>query len=164
MSVRGYWWVLLSNWGSFVLLTVPYNFIYQKRILICNGLSASMETVLYCSSFVLSCNISYCLTLELNFEPTLHFGHQKKKKKNPHANKMCPILETACAGACQTPLSIAFSRQEYWSSVAISQSRDRTQVSCTAGRFFYQLSYQGRSWYISGSFLYTVGFSFLMFF
>ena len=44
--------------------------------------------------------------------------------------------------AHQTLLSIGFSRQEYWSRVAIpfsrgsSQPRDRTQVSCIASRFF----------------------------
>ena len=44
--------------------------------------------------------------------------------------------------AHQAPLSIGFSRQEYWSGVAIpfsrgsSRPRDRTQVSCIAGRFF----------------------------
>ena len=47
--------------------------------------------------------------------------------------------------ARQDPLSMAFSRQEYWSGFAMSVSkrsslpRDRTHVSCvscTAGRFF----------------------------
>ena len=44
--------------------------------------------------------------------------------------------------AHQAPLSMGFSRQEYWSGVAMSFSRgssrprDRTQVSCTAGRLF----------------------------
>ena len=43
--------------------------------------------------------------------------------------------------ACRAPLSMGFSRQEYWSglpfpSVGSSWPRDRTQVSCTAGRFF----------------------------
>ena len=42
--------------------------------------------------------------------------------------------------ACQTPLSIGFPRQEYWSAISFSrgssQPKDLTQVSCNAGRFF----------------------------
>ena len=44
--------------------------------------------------------------------------------------------------ACQDPLSMGFSRQEYWSGLAIpfsrasSWPRDRTRVSCIGGRFF----------------------------
>ena len=44
--------------------------------------------------------------------------------------------------AYQAPLFMGFSRQGYWSGVAISfsrgssQPRDRTQISCTAGRCF----------------------------
>ena len=91
----------------------------------------------------------YYIVWYFNFEPTLHFENKKKKKKNTCKQnnlvlitKLCPTIETACTGACQTPMSIGFSRQEYWSRVAISfsrvfsQPRDRTQVSCTAGRFF----------------------------
>ena len=40
----------------------------------------------------------------------------------------------------QAPLSMEFSRQEYWSGLPFSREsswpRDRTQVSCIAGRFF----------------------------
>ena len=41
--------------------------------------------------------------------------------------------------ACQTSLSVGFSRQEYWIGLPFrgsSQPRDQTQVSCTPGRFF----------------------------
>ena len=51
--------------------------------------------------------------------------------------------ETPWAVACQPPLSMGFSSQEYWVEwVAISFSRgsswptDRTCISCIAGRFF----------------------------
>ena len=126
----------------------------------------SLIMFLLCS--FMQCIILFDIWIKFWTNPTF-WAHTKKKNTCKQNNlvlitKSCPIFEPACTGACQTPLSIAFSRQEYWSSVAISQSRDQTQVSCTAGRFFYQLSYQGRSWYISGSFLYTVGFSFLIFF
>ena len=52
--------------------------------------------------------------------------------------------------AHKVPLSMEFSRQEYWSGVAVplsresSQPRDRTQVSCIAGGFFYHLSHQAK--------------------
>ena len=52
--------------------------------------------------------------------------------------------------AHQAPPAMGFSRQEYWSGVAMSFSRgssrprDRTQVLCIAGRRFYPLSHQGR--------------------
>ena len=41
--------------------------------------------------------------------------------------------------ACQAPLSLEFSRQEYWSGLPFRGSswpRDQSQVSCIAGRFF----------------------------
>ena len=44
--------------------------------------------------------------------------------------------------ACQAPLSMGLSKQEYWSGLPIpssrgsSQARNRTHVSCIAGRFF----------------------------
>ena len=56
--------------------------------------------------------------------------------------KSCPTLATPWTLAYQAPLSMGFSRQEYWSEFAISFSRgsswprDQTQISCIAGRFF----------------------------
>ena len=56
--------------------------------------------------------------------------------------KSCLTLAAPWTVACQAPLSMGFSRQEYWSGFAIffskesSQARNRTQVSCRAGRFF----------------------------
>ena len=44
--------------------------------------------------------------------------------------------------SCQAPLSVGFSRQEYWSGLPFpspgssSWPRDQTQVSCIAGRLF----------------------------
>ena len=52
------------------------------------------------------------------------------------------LFATLWTVACQVPLSMEFFRQECWSWVAIPfsrvcfQPRDRTQVSCIAGRFF----------------------------
>ena len=55
---------------------------------------------------------------------------------------MCPTLCNPKDCSHQAPLSMEFSRQEYWSGVAISfprgssQPRDQTWVSCITGRFF----------------------------
>ena len=56
--------------------------------------------------------------------------------------KSGPTLATPWTVSHQALLSMGFSRQEYWWGVAISFSRgssrprNRTQVSCTAGKFF----------------------------
>ena len=36
----------------------------------------------------------------------------------------CPTLETPCTAACQVPLSMGFSRQEYWSGLPIPSPGD----------------------------------------
>ena len=70
---------------------------------------------------------------------------------------MSDSLQPPWTVARQAPLSMGFSRQEYWSGLAFpspealgsSRLRDWTQVSCIAGQFFtiwaflYQLSHQG---------------------
>ena len=49
----------------------------------------------------------------------------------------CPILCAPWAVALQAPLSLGFSRQEYWGGChALLQGIFPTQVSCTAGGFF----------------------------
>ena len=57
----------------------------------------------------------------------------------------CPTLATPWTIAHQAPLSMEFSRQEYWSGLPFSSSRGSfpprdwthvSYVSCTAGRFF----------------------------
>ena len=56
--------------------------------------------------------------------------------------KLCLTLATPWTVACQPPLSMGFSRQEYWSGLPFSFSRgssrhrNRTWVSGIAGRFF----------------------------
>ena len=56
--------------------------------------------------------------------------------------KLCPTLAIPWTVARQAPLSIGFSRQEYWSKLAISFFRESSRprnwihVSCIAGRFF----------------------------
>ena len=55
--------------------------------------------------------------------------------------KSCLTLATPRTVVCQVPLSMGFSRQEYWSGLPFpspgefSWPRDQTQVSCIAGRY-----------------------------
>ena len=46
------------------------------------------------------------------------------------------IFATRRTVACQAPLSMGLSRQEYWSGLLCPLTRDRSWVSCIAGRFF----------------------------
>ena len=55
--------------------------------------------------------------------------------------KSCPTLATPWTATCQAPLSMGFSKQEYWSGLPFpspgsSRPRDWTLVFCTAGGFF----------------------------
>ena len=69
--------------------------------------------------------------------------------------KSCPTLGTSWTVACQAPVSMGFSRQEYWSGLpsffmGSSRPRNQTQVACIADGFLhcrwllYLLSYKGR--------------------
>jgi len=55
--------------------------------------------------------------------------------------QLCLTPVTPWTVACQAPLFMEFSRQEYWSGVAIpfsresSRSMNQTEVSCIAGKF-----------------------------
>ena len=57
--------------------------------------------------------------------------------------KLCPTFVTPWTVACQAPLSVGFSRQEYWSELPSPSPGDLPNpgiklnpVSCIAGRFF----------------------------
>ena len=69
--------------------------------------------------------------------------HVRSRRMSREVAQMCPTV------AYQAPPSMEFSRQEYWSGLPFpspgrsSWSRDGTQVSCIAGRFFTVLSHQG---------------------
>ena len=52
------------------------------------------------------------------------------------ATKSCPTLVTPWTIACQAPLSLEFSRQEYWSELSFPSPGIQTQVSCPSGIFF----------------------------
>ena len=81
---------------------------------------------------LLSLNVYYLVTVAPHFHfPCVyvlsHFSHVR-------------LLATLWTVVCQTPQSMGFSRQEYWSAIsfsrASSQPRNRTHVSCIAGEFF----------------------------
>ena len=66
-------------------------------------------------------------------------GHEVKVKML--VAQSCLTLCNPWIVACQAPLSMEFSRQEYWSvampsSRGSSQPRDQIQISPIAGRFF----------------------------
>ena len=71
------------------------------------------------------------------------------------------LFVTPWTEAHRAPLSLGFSRQEYWSGLAISFSRgtsrprDQTQVSCIAGRRFNLWATREHVWNVS---IYTLVF------
>ena len=52
--------------------------------------------------------------------------------------RSCPTLATPWTVACQAPLSMGFSRQEYWSGLPFPSAGGLPDpgVSCIAGSFF----------------------------
>ena len=79
-----------------------------------------------------NCELNVCSHLD-----HIKFSHMSEVKSFSHVQ----LFATPWTVAYQTPPSMGFSKQEYWS-VAISSSRgssqprDRTQVSCIASRCF----------------------------
>ena len=78
--------------------------------------------------------------------------------------KLCSTLVATWIVACQAPLSMEFSRQEYWVAISFSkessQPRDQTHIFCIAGGFFpaeklavrSRLSIYPNSYYLQGSY------------
>ena len=62
-------------------------------------------------------------------------------------SSVCRLFETLRAIACQAPLSVGFSRQEYWSGLPCPPPVDQTShLLCLMHwrRFLYQLSHLGK--------------------
>ena len=62
--------------------------------------------------------------------------------------KLCPTLATPWTVACQAPLSMGFSRQEYWSGLPFPSPGDLSNQGIELGllhcrQILYQLSYEG---------------------
>ena len=70
--------------------------------------------------------------------------------------KSCPTLATPWTVACRAPLSMGFPRQEYWSGLPFPSPGDLPDPEIEPGSsalqadFFYQLSYEGSSWFPKG--------------
>ena len=81
----------------------------------------------------------WCVCLWLGWEQSFK---QKKWSKSVSHSVVSDFLWPAWTVARQAPLSMEFSRQEYWSGLPfpspgdLPNPRDRTQVSCIKGRFF----------------------------
>ena len=66
---------------------------------------------------------------------------QQKQLGGGLVAQSCPTFATPWTAACQAPLSMGFSRQEYWSGLPFPSPEDHPDpetepVSCTAGRLF----------------------------
>ena len=61
--------------------------------------------------------------------------------------KLCPTLATPWTLACQAPLSMEFSRQEYWSGFPFPSSRDLPDPGIKPGspalQILYRVNYEG---------------------
>ena len=79
-------------------------------------------------------------TKKLTFLLTSWPLHSAQFSSVTQCNPMHWLFATPWTVACQAPLSMAFSRQEYWSGLPLSrgssQPRDQTWVYRIAGRFF----------------------------
>ena len=72
---------------------------------------------------------------------TLNSKQRASSRKFGLDAESCPPLATPWTVAHQTPLSMGFSRQEYWSGLPFPSPEDlQTQVSCIGGRFFTNLA------------------------
>ena len=76
-----------------------------------------------------------------------------KEKVNMKSLSRVWLFATPWTVAYQAPLSMGFSRREYWSELPfpspgdLPKPRGRTQVSCIASRHFYRLSHQRSLFY-----------------
>ena len=70
----------------------------------------------------------------------------KWKAKGKSLNRV-RLFATPLTAAHQAPLSMEFSRQEYWSGLSFSkgssQPRDQMYIFCITDRFFYCMNHQG---------------------
>ena len=57
--------------------------------------------------------------------------------------KLCPTLVTPWTVACQAPLSVGFSRQEYWSGLPFPSPEYLPNPGIVCRQNLYQLSYEG---------------------
>ena len=96
-----------------------------------------------------------CFTQHTNSTPTGKYWTISRESKSA-VTQVCPLFATLWTVARQAPLSMEFSRQEYWSAISFSRGSsypsDWTQVSCTAGRFFTIWATKQKVYFISKHF------------
>ena len=84
------------------------------------------------------------------FPLDIHEYKSRTIKKDSLVAKLCPIFATPWTVACQAPLSMRFSRQEYWSGLPFLSPWDFLTQESNLGllhcrQILYQLSYEGTS-------------------
>ena len=104
-------------------------------------------------------HVAYQAPLSLEFSRQEQYRRCKRHRFDPWGRKIpwrvdhslsliaksCPTLATPWTIACQTPLSMGFSRQHYWSGLPFPFSRGSSwprNLHCR--QVLYQLSYEGR--------------------
>ena len=90
-----------------------------------------------------SCPLNqWCHPTISSYHPFLLLPSVLPRKSESVSHSVVPDSATPWTVAHQAPLSMEFSRQEYWSGLPfpspgdLPKLRDQTQVSCIAGRFF----------------------------
>ena len=128
---------------------IPHSFLKTLTICPLETSNLSFLKTTEESSFCVPCLGEWCHYLLIIQAPNLKGHYYFSCSLIAHDDgddlvaKSCLTLVIPWTEACQAPLSMGFSRQDYWSGwVAIffsrgsSQPRERTQVSYAAGRFF----------------------------
>ena len=77
--------------------------------------------------------VSCLLLWQADSLPLSHLGSPIEKNGTGLVAKFCPTLETPLNVASQAPLSIEFSRQEYWSGLPFTSPRDLPDLGLNLG-------------------------------
>ena len=77
--------------------------------------------------------VSCLLLWQADSLPLSHLGSPIEKNGTGLVAKFCPTLETPLNVASQAPLSIEFSRQEYWSGLPFPSPRDLPDLGLNLG-------------------------------
>ena len=94
--------------------------IFQARVLEWVVISSSRGSSLTRDRTHISC-VSFLAGGLFTAEPTLN---AKKWSVNAQSLQLCPTLYNPWTVACQAPLSMGFSRQEYWSGLSFPSRGD----------------------------------------
>ena len=147
------------------VLCFLFKFIFKKKITQIHTLSCLLW--FYCWLHIINVQM-HILHYLLSLSPKANNFSKKKKSEAVFRTLTSVDMEKCLSLSCiwlfptswtvahQAPLSIEFSRQEYWSGLPIpspgesSQSRDQTQVSWIAGGFFTHQATRKTLWIWEG--------------